>query len=108
MDHYKNVNELEWQTGNIPGFSSKKMLSLSQSNFKLVKVAPYATYPNHVHPDKDEVLFIMKGSLSITIGNKTYIGKSSDLFIFPIGIKHSIANQSSNECIVFITSMSNK
>jgi hypothetical protein len=45
MEYYKNANELTWRAGNIVGFSSKQLLSLTNSNFKLVKVVPFAIYP---------------------------------------------------------------
>lgn len=107
MDYYKNVDELDWQVGNVIGFSSKKLLSLTGSNFKLVKVAPFATYPVHVHPNKTEVLLILEGTISATIDDNIYKGKPSDIFMFPVGIQHSIINTSNKECIVFIASMNN-
>ena len=105
---YKITQEvLEWNTGNVKGFSGKEFINLSNGAVKLVKIEPMSEYPEHLHPDKTEYAYVMEGNPEFVINDQSFTGKSGDFFIFPSNIKHAIKNNAVLESIVLIGSIQN-
>jgi quercetin dioxygenase-like cupin family protein len=95
-------SELEWNEGRVKGFFGKDLLMLDNSSLKIVKVAPYATYPLHVHPDKTEYAYVLEGHPDMEIGPDHFSGGQGDFFIFPQQVQHSILNKTDKECLLLI------
>lgn len=98
---------LEWTSGKVDGFSGKNLLELKNGSLKMVKVAPLAKYPIHIHPDKTEYAYVIQGNPKFTIGTADFIGNEGDFFIFPASIKHGIENPSKSDAILLVGSIKN-
>ncbi len=99
--------ELNWVSGKVKGFSGKELISLTNGGLKLIKIAPFATYPEHIHPDKTEYAYVLEGVPEFIINSETHIGKTDDFFIFPFNTKHAIKNNTNSECILLIGAIQN-
>lgn len=98
---------LEWALGKVDGFSGRSLLELKHGGLKMVKVAPFAKYPIHIHPDKTEFAYVIQGKSKFTIGTADYMGEEGDFFIFPASIKHGIENPSKSDTILLVGSIKN-
>ena len=102
MENKINPASLEWTPGKVPGFKGKDFLQKDKGSVKLVKVEPQATYPEHIHPDKTEYAFVVKGKPDFKIANEFLNGEEGDFFIFPVNTKHAILNNTGDECILLV------
>ncbi len=100
-------DELEWNEGRVKNFYGKDLIAMENGSLKLVKVAPFASYPEHQHPDKTEYAYILEGNPHFVIGDNSYSGKPKDFFIFPQGIKHAIQNKTYSQCLLLIGAIKN-
>ena len=107
MENYKNTDSMNWVPGKVEGFSGKNLIDLDKGGLKKVKIEPFATYPSHLHPDKTEYIYVLKGSPKVEIGENTFTGTLGNFFILPHSIKHSIANPSEEDCQLLVGSISN-
>ena len=98
---------LDWTAGKVKGFFSKELLNLDAGTFKLIKIAPYAAYPEHIHPNKIEYAYAIEGTPEFIINNEHYKSKPGDFFIFPQNIKHSISNPAIVECSILVGAIKN-
>lgn len=94
--------ELEWTTGKVKGFYGKEFITQEKGSVKLVRIDPVATYPEHLHPDKTEYAYIIEGNPIIVIDKQHYMSEPRDFFIFPVNTKHTIINNTSDECLLLI------
>lgn len=108
MEYKIDVDNLEWQSGQVKGFSGKELLKLTNGGVKMLKVDPLASYPIHVHPDKTEYAFVVNGTPEFLIEDETCLAKSGDFFVFPNNSKHAIRNTTAFECYLLIGSIKNK
>jgi uncharacterized cupin superfamily protein len=56
--------------------------------------------PNHYHHLEEEQLYIIEGSLTLRLGDKTYLMSAGSYVVFPAGQKlgHSLTNHTSAVC----------
>lgn len=101
------TGDQEWIETKIKGFAGKELISLPNGSAKLVKIAPGATYPSHIHPDKTEYAHVIDGTLLCKIEAEEFYGNTGDFFVFPTGLYHALSNQSNEDCIVLIGSIKN-
>src|SRR5665647_261685 len=98
---------LTWTAGKVKGFYGKEFISLDAGELKLIKIAPYAIYPEHVHPDKTEYAYVLEGNPEFVIDTELYKSQPGDFFIFPQKIKHSISNGANLDCIILVGAIKN-
>lgn len=98
---------LPWTSGKVEGFSGKNLLDITNGGVKIVKITPFAKYPIHIHPDKTEFAYVIKGDLKMIIGDETLDGKEGDFFVFPNAIKHSIESHSKAESLLLVGAIKN-
>lgn len=57
-------------------------------------------YPNHYHHLEEEQLMVLDGSLTLRLGDKTYVMNAGSYVVFPAGQKagHSIYNHTATTC----------
>lgn len=102
MENKINPETIEWTEGKVKNFYGRDLLVLENGTLKMVKVAPHASYPEHLHPDKTEYIYVLNGCPNIIIGENNYDGKIGDFFIFPKKIKHAIQNNTNEESILLV------
>ena len=107
MENKISQTELDWNEGTVKGFFGKELILLENGGLKLIKVAPFASYPEHIHPDKTEYAYVLTGNPEIMINLEVSLGKKGDFFIFPSNTKHAIQNKTNSECILLIGSIKN-
>lgn len=45
--------------------------------------------PAHSHDDHESVVYLIKGTMELTIGDQTFMARAGDAWIHPIGVVHS-------------------
>ena len=69
---------------------------------RALKMAPGSVIPDHSRQE-EEVIFVQKGTLEITVDGKTLEMEEGDTFTTPIGSKRTFSNSGTGNCIVYIT-----
>lgn len=69
----------------------------------LLRMLPGHEFPKHFHPNADDVMYILKGCVIFTIGEKRVEAKQGDVIVVPEGVQHSATNatESDVEILVF-------
>jgi quercetin dioxygenase-like cupin family protein len=102
MENNLKPDLLNWESTKIKGFSSKQLIEIKNGGLKLIKVEPDSSYPLHNHPDKTEYIYVLEGLPEIIIGEDQFTGKKGEFFIMNESIKHSIKNNTDEDCILLI------
>ncbi len=95
-------NKMEWHEGSVKGFAGKQLIEQPNGGLKLVKVQAHCSYPTHLHPDKDEYAYVLKGHVAFEIGDQVFNCTESDFCIFPAKTKHAIHNHTAEEVILMV------
>lgn len=95
-------DSLNWMSGKVKGFLSKELINLNRGSLKLIKIDPYAIYPEHTHPDKTEYVYVLEGNPEFVIEAVQYKSQPGDFFLFPQKVKHNISNPSDVNCIILV------
>lgn len=91
-----------WVSGKVKGFMGKSLMDLDNGTVKLVRVDAQSSYPLHRHLDKTEYAYVIAGDFQFTINNKTHSGVPGDFFIFKVGTRHAINNQTNKTGMLLI------
>ncbi|WOH35775.1 cupin domain-containing protein [Thalassotalea fonticola] len=72
-----------------------------------LKMQPAAVVPAHIR-DEEEVIFIQKGQVEISVDGESVVLGKGDTFTTPIGATRSFAQTGEQECILYITRRNDK
>jgi quercetin dioxygenase-like cupin family protein len=97
-----DTNLLEWTAGKVKGFSGKELISSDSASVKLIRIEPFSAYPQHVHPDRTEYAYVLKGKPGFNIDCTRSSGEIGDFFVFPVNQRHSIMNETDQDCVLLI------
>ena len=86
----------------MKGFFGKDLLNLPNGSVKVVEVAPKSRYPEHIHSDKTEYAYVLKGAPEFIIGTVSFRGNEGDFFTFPAKEKHAILNTTDDTCCLLV------
>ena len=75
--------------GSLSWLASKKIGNADGLVLGRVTIKAGQTNPRHRHPVCKEVLYLMKGRLKHTLGDKTYILSAGDTITIPAGVYHN-------------------
>ena len=79
-------------------WSPRVVAELDDSYVKVAKVQGSLTW--HSHDDEDELFYILKGSLTIEMEDRTVVLREGEAFVVPKGVRHNpIAEQ---ECHIML------
>jgi len=79
-------------------WSPRVVAELDDSYVKVAKVQ--GTLAWHSHEDEDELFYILKGSLTIEMEDRTVVLQEGDTFVVPKGVRHNpVAEQ---ECHIML------
>lgn len=69
----------------------------------LLRILPGHRFPKHVHPDSDDVIYVLKGRAVFTVGEEEMEVSRGELVVVPERIPHSAYNPTADdvECLVF-------
>jgi len=78
--------------GLVEHWSPRVVAELDESFVKVAKVHGSLTW--HSHDNEDELFYILKGSLTIEMEDRTVVLHEGDAFVVPKGVRHNpIAEQ---------------
>jgi quercetin dioxygenase-like cupin family protein len=98
-----DVREFPW--GRIVWTVAGHLGNSDTLTFGIVTINPGTSNPPHVHPNCDEVLYLLAGRLRHELGDKEFDMKAGDTISIPTGIKHR-ANVVGDEPAVMAVSFS--
>lgn len=64
-------------------------------------ITPGDGIPVHKHLNEDEFLFVQKGRVEITLGERSEMGEPGDLIYVPKGTWHGFMNMSEEDAVMF-------
>jgi len=96
------IGRTEWKEGRVKNFFGKDLLSLDNGSVKLVRVVSQAIYPEHIHPDRTEYVYVLKGFRNFQIDQEEFSAKPDEFYVFPSKVKHAIRNYCDSECLLLV------
>jgi mannose-6-phosphate isomerase-like protein (cupin superfamily) len=102
MQKFIKPAEMDWTKGKVRGFDAKNLLDLQNGSVKLVRVSPQSEYPIHLHPDKTEYIFVLKGSVSCKVGSEKISVSANEFLIFPENMEHNISNPLTDQALLLV------
>lgn len=95
-----SINNADWKTANINGFSYHHLIDERGGTLKYIRIEPNATNPKHLHPDKTEYAVVLGGVCKITLADKTFSASADDVVVFPNAVNHALANNTNIEVVM--------
>lgn len=89
----------------IKHFFSEPLIQLENGALKKVRVETGANYPEHLHPDKTEYIYVLAGNPHFLIGSELFAASPDEFYVFPVNVKHAIRNESENDCLLLVGSI---
>jgi len=78
--------------GGLNWLSNSKILNSEGLTLGRVVIKKGMANPKHIHPNCDEVLYLLKGKLKHTVGDKAVIVEAGDTILIKAGIPHNGIN----------------
>ena len=81
-------------------------VSDSTDSFSFETVDPPGTFvPPHIHPDQDEYIYVLEGTLDLMLGGEDQTANAGDCVCMPRGIPHAYYNNSDApaRCLFWVT-----
>lgn len=79
-------------------WSPRVVAELDESYVKVAKL--HGTFTWHAHEHEDELFYILKGSLTIEMEDRTVVLREGDAFVVPKGVRHNPV--AAEECHVML------
>lgn len=86
------ADKVPW--GMMQWLCSGRQLADTQMTFGYVEINPGAHNPLHLHPNSDEVLYLLDGELDHRLGDVAYILQPGMSIHIPQGVEHNATNTS--------------
>jgi quercetin dioxygenase-like cupin family protein len=80
--------------GHITWLCSGERLADAETTFGYVEIRPGMKNPKHLHPNSDEVLFLIEGELDHSLGNVKHHLTAGMAIHIPRGVEHDAVNTS--------------
>ena len=81
-----------------PGVNRAVLVDASQGSESLwvghLTIGPGKSVTTHIHPDTEEAMIIVEGSLEATLGDEVVTLGPGDTVLAPAGVKHGFINRS--------------
>jgi quercetin dioxygenase-like cupin family protein len=90
-DYLLGPEDSLWEKSPIPGHDIRLLVGFKQSlgAYSLVKFRSSAKNPIHTHLIDDESAYLLEGSLTVIVGDKSYDLEPGGFVYMPRGIPHS-------------------
>jgi len=89
LQHFDKVEQEKHPWGWIRWLMSSKLDPKSKMTFGIVEINAGQTNPLHVHPNCEELIYVLSGSCEHRIGNRTVVLDAGDLLRIPTGVPHT-------------------
>jgi quercetin dioxygenase-like cupin family protein len=80
--------------GSITWLCSGELQADAETTFGYVEIRPGMKNPKHLHPNSDEVLFLIEGELDHSLGDTVHHLKAGMAIHIPRGVEHDAVNTS--------------
>jgi quercetin dioxygenase-like cupin family protein len=89
-DYYIGPEESLWEKDPIPGQTVRLLAGFKQTlgAYSLIKCVTSAVNPMHTHEIDDESAYLLEGSLTVIVGDRTYDLEPGGFVYMPRGIPH--------------------
>ncbi len=75
----------------MKGINISQVVSGRNASANLIQASPGAVIRNHYHEYRDEITYVIKGQVILTVSGKNYTSKAGDLMYIPAMTLHRIA-----------------
>ena len=82
--------EEEW--GSLTWLASKDIENCDHLTLGRVIIKKGMSNPKHLHPNCDEILYLLKGKIKHVIGEQVYLMEAGDTTVAPAGVRHVALN----------------
>jgi quercetin dioxygenase-like cupin family protein len=83
--------------GSSPGLEVSDLVDAAQGSHALkigeLTVAPNARVPRHIHPNTEEAMIILEGTLEVVLGDQRITVGPGDTILAPAGTVHGFLNR---------------
>ncbi len=94
------VEIMEW--GNLTWFASKELCNCKGVTVGKCIIKPGCSNPRHVHPNCDEVLHVLEGTILHTYAGEELKMDKGDTIIIPANIPHNAINIGETDAVLSI------
>jgi mannose-6-phosphate isomerase-like protein (cupin superfamily) len=78
--------------GTIQWLVSEKLIPGAAMTFGIVEIKAGVSNPTHLHPNCDEILFLIEGTLDHRLGDEIIPMRPGDAIYVPMGVIHGAFN----------------
>ena len=89
LQNFDKVEVQEYPWGWIRWLMNSKLDPASEMTFGVVEVRAGQSNPTHLHPNCEEILYVLSGSCEHRIADETLVLKAGDVLRIPAGVPHS-------------------
>lgn len=89
--------------GSITWLDSQEITGTEVLTFGVVTIEPGHGNPEHHHPNCDEILYLLAGSLQHTLAEEVFTLNTGDLIHIPQGVWHRAWNEGTETAKVVVT-----
>ena len=95
--HAAHIDQTEWQSdARFPGVFVQVMISKVQNDVASIirgRVAPNGIIATHTHETETELVYVLAGSATVTLGEDTITLIEGSSLLIPAGLPHSVKNE---------------
>jgi len=88
VQSFDKVEKIEYPWGWIRWLMSSKLDPKAEMTFGLVEINPGQRNPTHIHPNCEEILYVLSGSCEHWLGKEKCVLKAGDVIRIPTGVPH--------------------
>jgi len=89
LQHFDKVEQVKYPWGWIRWLMSSKLDPQSEMTLGIVEINAGQANPPHVHPNCEELIYVLSGSCEHRIGGQTVVLKAGDVLRIPRGVPHA-------------------
>lgn len=93
MDGLVRGSEQPWEPAPVEGVSWQLLKDVPEGTIKRFRLQAGATYPLHHHPDRSEWVYLVEGTLTLTLGSAVQELHPGDFAWIPARLPHGLGNQ---------------
>jgi quercetin dioxygenase-like cupin family protein len=89
LQHFDKVEQVKYPWGWIRWLMNSQLDPQSEMTLGIVEINAGQANPLHVHPNCEELIYVLSGSCEHRIGGQTVVLKAGDVLRIPRGVLHA-------------------
>ena len=98
----KDVESVEFPWGHLAWLVSGELGNSEAMTFGRVKIKSGQANPRHMHPNSEEILYLLSGELEHSLGEKVFRMSPGDVISIPIGVFHNARSVDSDDAEMLV------